>query len=255
MDGCVVGVDVATRWRDTGSARLTFAQGRVVDVQTPAIRWPDGTLTATGLADAIDAHARAHDVLAVALDGPQGWRDPATPIGTPGVGRRCERACATQGKVGPFGRMYPGTSLAWGKLCIATFDELLCKPGVELANGEGIRASSGGYLVMECSPTSAWRSSGLRPLPSKAKRPATRPYAEVLAGAYGLPDLGAPGHDDLQAIVAALVAMAVVGGPGRAIACGTPASSVSTPDAGLLRVEGLIWNVEPPLVVGASKPP
>ena len=189
-------------------------------------------------------NARQHGIVAVSLDGPLGWRDPSTPAGGPGVGRRCELACRTQGKVGPPGTSFPSTQLGWCRFSIAVFDELLRRPGVRLANALDTTAPGSGYLVLECFPTSAWRSSGLSPLPGKSRRPAVRPHAAALEKVYALPSIGAPGHDDMQAVVAALTAVGAAGGPVHAVPAGVPAFT-SIVDAQPVRFEGLIWNVAP----------
>jgi hypothetical protein len=244
----VLGIDIASAaWNSNGSAIIEFdpdAQA-FTSVQAPAIGWPNVQLTPGALAEAIDEYVRANDICAVALDGPQGWRDPATALDAPGVGRRCEHECATQGKTGTYKRTFPANQLAWIEFCVETFAALLAKPDVQLADPKGpLRPPAAGYVLVECFPTSAWRSSGLKPLPGKAKRAPLEPYITALADAYGLPgQFAVAGHDDLQAVVAALTASAAVGGPARPLAKGVPATRASDPVAHL--VEGYIWDIEP----------
>src|SRR6267143_1413808 len=90
----VLGIDLASsKWSSFGSAMIEFDDeaNTFTRVVAGSIAWPTVPLTPGALADAIDAFARRKGVCVVALDGPQGWRDPATPEGTPGVGRRCVR--------------------------------------------------------------------------------------------------------------------------------------------------------------------
>ncbi len=255
----VLGVDLASSsWASNGTAVLEFDEqlGCIAAVVAPALRWPTDRLTPLALADAIDAYVRASGVRAVAFDGPQGWRDPATPLGTPGVGRRCEYACRTQGKTGTYPRTYPATQRAWIEFCIDLFADLLARPNVILANQvQQAAAPAPAYMVLECYPTSAWRSSGLRPLPGKAAKPELAPYLAELSRVYGLPAPAAPvtSHDDLQAIVAALCAIPLVGGPAIAEVAGSAAKMVLDAAGSLRRVEGLIWNVRP-LRAAASAP-
>jgi subtilisin family serine protease len=245
----VLGIDIASAgWSSVGNAIIEFdADSQKLEAVRPAvIDWPSGDLSPNALADAIDAFARANDVSAVALDGPQGWRDPATPAGLPGVGRRCEFECRTQAKTGVYPTTYPGNQRSWIEFSIAVFDRLLSKPDVILADATANQDRRRGYLVAECYPTSAWRSSGLSPMPGKSKRPDLASYAAGLRTAYDLPPITlSMSHDDLQAIVAALVAVAIVGGPARAIPCGTRESTVAGPSAEPSRIEGFIWNVSP----------
>lgn len=246
----VLGVDLASgTWADNGSALLEFDEGsgHVVALRVPAIRWPvPAQLNARTAADAIDRFARAEGVCAVALDGPQGWRDPATPEGTPGVGRRCEYLSRTQGKTGVYPRTYPGNQRPWMEFCIDVFSQLLTRPEVVLANDPAQRYSgAGGYLLLECFPTSAWRSSGLTPLPGKAAGPALGPYVDALVAKYALPEPTnvIANHDDVQAIVAALCALPLAGGAAIAEPVGVPARTVPSDRGAPQRIEGFIWNV------------
>ncbi len=242
-----LGVDLASAsWADNGSALIELDRdaARFVSVVPGAIAWPSSALTPAALAGAIDAFARSRGVLAVSLDGPAGWRDPKTPPEAPGVGRRCEYECRTQGKTGVYPRTYPSTQRAWIEHCIAVFDALLAKPGVSFARERGALPPPGGYFVLESFPTSTWRASGLAPLPGKGKRPALAPYVEALSAAFGLPAFSPATHDDLQGVVAALAAVAALGGPARALVHGVPPRSIASSD-GPRRVEGLIWDAMP----------
>ena len=244
----VLGIDLASsKWSAVGSATVEFdaEAGRFTRVVAGAIRWPASPLTPGALADAIDAFARRKGVRAVALDGPQGWRDPATPLDAPGVGRRCEYECRTQGKTGAYPRTFPGTQRGWIEFCIEVFANLLGRPWVVQADlAAGARRASA-YAVLECFPTSVWRSSGLVPLPAKSRRPDLAPYLKSLTAAYRLPATIVANHDDLQAVVAAISAAAAVGGPVVALPKGTPARLVPRAHGSPLRVEGYIWDAKP----------
>ena len=233
----VLGVDLASAtWADNGSAVIEFDASRFLSVVTPAITWPIGALTPAALAAAISEFCTRHDVSAVALDGPQGWRDPHTPSTEPGVGRRCEWLCKTQGKTGVHPRTYPSTQRGWIEFSVSVFDELLHSHGARLFEGKRQRS----LQVMECFPTSTWRASGLKPLPGKGKKPALASFVSALRRAYRLPPFTVRSHDDLQAVVAALCAAGTVGGPCRAVAHGVPARAVDGH-----RVEGFIWEARP----------
>ena len=238
----VLGIDLASaKWSSVGSATIQFDGDAFTRVVPGAIAWPTVPVapTAEALAEAIHAFARREGVCAVALDGPQGWRDPATPEGMPGVGRRCEYACRTQGKTGAYPRTYPGTQRAWIEFSVDVFANLLARPGVALADPAGAPKAS--YVVLECFPTSAWRSSGLDPLPAKGKRPELARYLRALTTAYRLPRTRVSSHDDLQAVVAALTAAAAVDGPAVVDIKG----AAGTVDGTRRRLEGYIWDVKP----------
>jgi hypothetical protein len=245
----VLGIDLASsRWASVGSATIAFDDERrsFTEVDAGAIAWPAEPLTPHALADAIDAFARHEGIGAIAMDGPQGWRDPATPAGLPGVGRRCEYECRTQGKTGEYPRTFPGTQRRWIEFCVDVFAELLRRPDVALADPAAPPPDGTRYVLLECFPTSAWRSSGLVPLPAKSKKPDLRPYWRALRETYRLPRAGVATHDDLQAVVAALAATAAVGGPAHALARGAPAMLLAHRDGAPLRIEGHIWDVSPP---------
>lgn len=244
----VLGIDTAlVDWEAVGSAVIEFDASSFTQVLAPAIAWPRQPLSARALAVEIDRFARAEQIAAVAIDGPQGWRDPVTPPGTPGVGRRCEYFCRTQGKTGVYSQTYPANQRPWIEFCIELFDELLAFPGVALAEpGKLQPPPSGGYWVLECYPTSAWRSSGLRPLPGKARKPQLQPFFDELSDRFVLPNSMPPRtHDDLQAIVAALTAVPVAGGPATALPQGEPARTEQAWGGKPRRLEGFIWNVQP----------
>ncbi len=243
----VLGIDLALDWADIGSAKLTFAPGgdAFEPVSAPAVQWPSDALTPDALAEAIDTYARQQGILAVAIDGPQGWRDPDTPSGLPGVGRRCEYEARTPAKTGVCPQTYPANRVGWIEFSIDVFAALLRKRGVRLAQGDKTVPNPGaGYLLLECFPTSVWRTAGLNVLPGKAKRIALGPFTEALCAAFRIPRFRPGTHDDLQAVVAAVAAAAVVGGPAVAVPRGAPAI-LREGDEGPILFEGIIWDARP----------
>lgn len=253
----VLGVDLGSRsWATNGSASLSFrrdAEGaRWTAGSIGVVSWPSAPMTAELMAEALDRHARDQKVLAVSLDGPQAWRDPSIARKLR-AGRLCERESRTPGKTGPWGRTYPQNYYGWVSFCIEVFERLLAKPGVVLVDDPTITSlpdpRDGGYYLIECFPTNTWRSSGLTPLPghSKAPPPVVSHFAQALITAFGLPStVATSGHDDLQAVVAALPAAGLLGGPCEARPRGTASrllpSCASVPGH---RVEGLIWSACP----------
>jgi len=169
----VLGIDVARF--ELGSQRF-----RAADVRNPAplrsprcdpaIKWPDTRLSPESLAGAIDDFVRSNGVVAVALDGPQGWRDPATPAGNLGwtpmrasVPKPGENRCRPQ--------TYPGSQRRWVESA-SNCSPCCCRN--RSVPWRHKRTASGGYAVLECYPTMTWRAAGLLPLPSKS---ASRPQA------------------------------------------------------------------------------
>ena len=249
----VLGVDLAsTRWIDVGTALLNISPAAErCGVLAHPIQWPDHVaLTEVSLAEAIDRFARANGVAIVSIDGPQAWRDPAASAAQ-GVGRLCEQSARTPGKTGPLGQTYPSNQVGWISFSIALFELLTSLDHVRLVDDPRLVALKplelGEYYVIECFPTVTWRSAGLRPLPGKQKRPNTSDFVRSLVSRWPLASLDQPiGHDDLQAVVAALPAAAFLGF-GQPIAHGT--SSAIVPGRGEIpshRVEGIIWDAAPP---------
>ena len=248
----VLGVDLGPgNWANNGSALIRFDETGPLwrTIACRVIDWPTSRLLSPGtVANVIDEFARAVDIAAVSIDGPQGWRDPHAHPGRPGVGRTCEYSARTPCKTGVEGKTYPGNQLPWVTFSIAVFEELLRLEHTRLANDPGEPPMQvpppGEYVVLECFPTSTWRSSRLVPLPAKRRKPDLAAFARALTTAYQLPPLAeTPGHDDLQALVAALPAAALFGAA-RVIAHGEPARVVQGRD-GYARVEGLIWDATP----------
>jgi hypothetical protein len=249
----VLGVDVASRrWRDVGVAALTLSDsgGSVSAVDVPAIEWPHRTpLTPRALAEVIDEYSLANEICAVSIDGPQGWRNPVAPEAQ-GVGRACERSARTPGKTGLRGTTYPANQVGWISFSIELFDCFLERDYVSLASDPAIRGlevpALHHYYVLECFPTVTWRSSGLKSLPAKTKSPNTMSFAQPLRGRWPLPELPSTiGHDDLQAIVAALVAASLFGF-GTSISHGTAAIELPGDEGSSgYRAEGVIWDATP----------
>lgn len=254
----VGGLDLASRsWGANGTAQIAFETGMPaawVSCDVDTVRWPSGrTLTPQELAGVIDRWALDSALAAVAIDGPQAWRDPDAES-RPGVGRWCELEARTPGKTGRFGQCFPATYTAWVQFSIEVFELLLRRPHVISVDNSVPTPreppSPGRYYVLECFPTSTWRASGLLPLPGHAKADASRVRASAatLWRRFGLPDWRElDHHDHLQAVVAAVAAAAVVGGPARALPRGLPLRRASSRPGQWPEhwIEGTIWDARP----------
>lgn len=251
----VGGIDLGSRsWASNGSAVLSFRRHPTptwVTCRPNAVVWPNEALSAGAMADAIDHWALESGLHAVSIDGPQGWRDPhAAP--RRGVGRRCEYEARTPGKTGAYGRGYPSTYLGWIRFSIGVFEHLHQRAHVRGVNDPDVVSlvplPRGRYYLLECFPTSTWRSSGLAALPGHASAPpdVVLRHARTLWSQYGLPDWESLNHHDhLQAVVAALTAAALLGGPGVAIPRGEAARKLAAASQPSHVVEGLIWDARP----------
>jgi len=254
MKQFVLGVDLASSsWSKNGNALLGFDTGtrQWINAQTGVLNWPRKTISSDLMAETLNSFALERKVAAMSLDGPQGWRDPAASPTRKGVGRWCEFVCKTQGKTGCFGNTYPPNQVGWIAFTIRVFENLLSRPHIKLVN-DPLQSrvnppAAGQYYILECFPASVWRQSGLDPLPGHRKAPpdVVERFSGDLATAYGLPSqVMTRNHDDLQAVVGALPAAALLGGPCRAVAKGEPAQWVKTSSPPHW-VEGLIWDAKP----------
>jgi hypothetical protein len=240
-----LGIDLASRrWADVGSAVVVLQPDGRLTSNTPAIAWPSGNLEAKELACQIDTYCRDQGIRAVGLDGPHAWKNPLSI--RPGAGRWSEYLVRAQGKTCQPGHALPRTQLRWTIFCIEVFDALLAKPDVCLAQPEGMPTGCS-YAVMETYPTAIWKALGLRSLPGKASASSAQVacWSQELSGRLGLQMADGIGHDDLQAVVAALPALALAGGPLRAEAHGD-----AVVERDHCRLEGYIWTLKSVRSVG-----
>jgi hypothetical protein len=113
----------------------------------------------------------------------------------------------------------------------------------------------GKFYLLECFPTSTWRQAGLKPLPGHhIDLPTICRFAGDLREAFGLADIASRAtrdqseHDNLQALVAALPAAGLLGGPCQAVPKGLRAKMIAARDEiPRHRVEGVIWDAMPGL--------
>ena len=245
MKRSVLGIDMACSWANLGSAILEFSEGRWSASATGVVTPSSAICDPRAVANQIDRIASSTGCSAVGIDGPQGWRDPLANRSF--VGRLCEWETHTPGKTGTYNKVYPGTLLSWITFSISVFDHLLANGRAILANNparELERLPEGRYYLLECFPTSTWRSTALAPLKGHAMRASeVEAFAERLREAYGLPkSVVIDHHDNLQAIVCCLPAAGLVGGPCKAIPRGEPARIQAGKGFPNHRVEGLIWD-------------
>lgn len=141
------------------------------------------------------------------LDGPQGWKDPDNGLEH---SRIAERELNTPAKVGlPPDGVKPKNYLHFVQFSCGVFSALRAFGGC-LAE-EPTPLAGTGLLVLESFPLSAWKSLGIKPLPGKqkTKEAVCLRYARHLQDAFGIAMAQRPTHDQLQATVAGLAAVAV----------------------------------------------
>lgn len=164
-----------------------------------------GRPTVDALAKGISSLADQLGASLIIIDGPQGWKSPDNGLLH---SRVCERELATQGKTGLPGFTKPSNYAPFIAFAIDFFDHLAELGGPRLTRARPIGSSN--RIALESFPTAAWRSLGVRPLPGKARTPASevRSKLDELRSHFPLSTPDDLTHDELQALVAGLAGVA-----------------------------------------------
>jgi hypothetical protein len=236
--GKVLSIDLAyKKARDFGICLLEEQKGRRLKAEfIPPHELINDPPEAAQCAQAIFQFCKKHRARVVLLDGPQGWKDPESPLPH---SRHCEKILRTPGKTGTVGRAKPGNYTRFIGFSIGVFANLV-RLGGELVSSEVVKVPKDCLLVVESFPTSAWRKLGIKPLPGKAKR---KP-SDIQDRLFRLQELlrfradREPTHDELEALVAGVAGVAILAGkPSGYWVQGSPPREVD----GVI-VEGLIVN-------------
>ena len=205
--GCL-SIDLAlASYRDIGAAIVRADEhghlhATVLDVPGT------GRPTVAALVSFISAVTATEGLPCVAIDGPLGWRSPATD--SPHA-RLSERALRAPGKTGlPPDGVKPRNYLPFTRLSIDLFEALTADgwllPDAPGTPGDPLHHRAGMRRVTESFPTAAWRGLGLTPLAGKARCRPEAVLEAVTRLTEALPLTMAPHaspltHDQLQAIV------------------------------------------------------
>ena len=209
----ILSVDLASRrYRDLGIAAIKLNQrGVICHFVSPQNSALQGAPSAQILASFLKGIAEETNSSVIFIDGPQGWKDPANGLEHCRV---CERQCSTPGKTGVPGSVKPASWTYMAEFSIELFDQLDALGFSRLEDATDLR--TGKPVALESFPTSAWKALGLKPLPGKSSRSpidirnGLRSLTELVPIAVG----SQPTHDELQALVAALAGLPLLGFPG-----------------------------------------
>lgn len=204
----VFAVDLAHRAYDSmgfaflagGSSTVQFVQPADLGLMDP----PEPKL----FAHSLEAFCRINDVSVLLLDGPQGWKSERSGIEHM---RLCERVLNTPGRSGLPGEAKPRTYLPFIQFSITLYDYLRRLHGWRLLTEDWAVQRPRRWLV-ECFPTSSWKTLGLTRLPGKSR--ATPQDLDAWCGdlerttELNLPPN--PTHDQLQAAAVLPVGKAIV---------------------------------------------
>lgn len=224
----VLSVDLACRrWSDIGIVLLErapinpsklasapFGRDPAV-VSCEVISWNGAALDAAEqeagvqadiLAGRLNHLCNIRGVRTLMLDGPQAWKSR-----TNGLlhSRSSERQVNAVAKTGLPGMVKPASGRTYAEFCIDVYDALTRRGWRRLATREQPSPGADRILVESC-PYAAWKSLGLRPLPTK-RRARVSDLARSFAALNSIVPLCVsrpPNHDQLQAIVAGLAGLA-----------------------------------------------
>src|SRR5581483_1766938 len=222
----VFSVDLACAAANIGFCVLQSENGSVWRANfIPSSDWNLPTpLTPATLADAVYDFCVNERISVVLLDGPQGWKDPESPLLHC---RGCEKALNTPAKTGIQGIVKPSPYTAFVEFSIAVFARLVQR-GATLASDSQVTVPPG-VLALESFPNAAWKKLGIKPLPAKSR---CKPV-EIAARLKELTERfqietpeTSPTHDQLQALVTAIAGRAILqGDSGAYLAQGVPPST------------------------------
>ncbi len=221
---CLLSVDLASRhWSDLGIVLIEPkpkpAPGRGIQaIHCEIFNWRD-ELAAAGprestppidpeiLAGRLNHLANTRNVRLILLDGPQAWKSAHNGLAH---SRLSERLLNTAAKTGLPGVVKPVTYRAFADYCVDVFDALT-RRGWKRLTTTAQPASTAGRILIESYPHAAWKSLGLKPLPSKSRHKISD-LADAMAALKALFPLTVsrpPNHDQLQAIVAGLAGLSL----------------------------------------------
>ncbi|MGD0631354.1 MAG: hypothetical protein ABR987_18655 [Terracidiphilus sp.] len=166
-----------------------------------------GPVDADILAGLLNHLSNVRGIRVIMLDGPQAWKSRSNGLEH---SRVSERQLNTAAKTGLPGMVKPVTYRPFAEFCLDVYDAL-CRRGWRRLETKDQPGSAPERVLVESYPFAAWKSLGLKPLPSKR-----RTRISDLAEAYGaLRSLipfttnRPPNHDQLQAIVGGLSGLAL----------------------------------------------
>jgi len=170
--------------------------------------WKDaGTVDANVLAGRLNHLCGVRDIRIMMLDGPQAWKSSHSGLEH---ARMSERQLNTPAKTGLPGMVKPATYRPFAEFCLDVYDALCRRGWRRLETSEQPDGAQGRVLV-ESYPHAAWKSLGIKPLPSK-RRARVSDLAEAFAALRALMPIAVnrpPNHDQLQAIVGGLPGLAL----------------------------------------------
>jgi Protein of unknown function (DUF429) len=166
-----------------------------------------GPVDANILAGRLNHLCTVRNIRVMMLDGPQAWKSLSNGLEH---SRVSERQLNTAAKTGLPGMVKPVTYRAFAEFCLDIYDAL-CRRGWRRLETQEQPGSPPDRVLVESYPHAAWKSLGLKPLPSK-RRCQTSDLAEAYGALRSIIPFTTnqpPNHDQLQAIVGGLAGLAL----------------------------------------------
>jgi hypothetical protein len=196
------------RWPDVGMAILERGEQPGTPIACEIVAWNEpGAVEAEVLAGRLNHLCGVRNIRVLLLDGPQGWKSAGNGLAH---ARVSERQLNTVAKTGTPGVVKPITSRRYAEFCVDVFDALARRGWRRLETREQPGKGQDRILV-ESYPHAAWKSLGIKPLPSK-RRALVSDLAQAYAALKAVVPLSVsqpPNHDQLQAIVGGLPGLAI----------------------------------------------
>ena len=168
---------------------------------------PAGPVDANILAGRLNHLCGVRRIRVMMLDGPQAWKSRSNGLEH---ARVSERQLNRAAKTGLPGMVKPVTARPFAEFCLDVYDAL-CRRGWRRLETRHQPGSPPERVLVESYPHAAWKSLGLKPLPSK-RLARGRDLADAYAALHSLIPLTSncpPNHDQLQAIVGGLPGLAL----------------------------------------------
>jgi hypothetical protein len=181
-------------------------------IHCEVILWNDpGPVEAEILAGRLNHLCGLRGIRVLMLDGPQAWKSRSNGLE---YARVSERQLNTAAKTGLPGMVKPLTYRPFAEFCLDVYDAL-CRRGWRRLEAREQPSSPQDQnqerVLVESCPHSAWKSLGIKPLPTKRKARVSD-LAEAFGALRALIPLTVsrpPNHDQLQAIVGGLPGLAL----------------------------------------------
>jgi hypothetical protein len=187
---------------------LAAAEPDEETISAEIVVWNDpGPVDAEILAGRLNHLCGVRGIRVLLLDGPQAWKSSTNGLE---FSRVSERQLNTPAKTGLPGVVKPVTYRPFAEFCLDVYDALCRRGWRRLATREQ-PGSPPERVLVESYPHAAWKSLGIKPLPSK-RRSRVSDLAEAFGALRSLMPLTVnrpPNHDQLQAIVGGLPGLAL----------------------------------------------